>query len=114
AQELLPWALERYHPRIALASSFGAEDVVLIDMLSRINPAAKVFTLDTLRLHTETYEVIDATRRRYGTDLTIYYPDLTAVDRMASERGFNCFYASVENRKLCCGIRKVEPLNRAL
>src|SRR5947207_14995316 len=82
-QEVLAWALERFHPRIALASSFGAEDVVLIDMLSRIDPAAKVFTLDTLRLHTETYEVIDATRRRYGTDLTIYYPDLTAVDRMA-------------------------------
>jgi phosphoadenosine phosphosulfate reductase len=113
-QDVLAWALERYYPRVALASSFGAEDVVLIDMLSRLNPGAKVFSLDTLRLHTETYDVIDATRRRYNTDLTLYYPDLQAVDRMARERGYNCFYASVEDRKLCCGIRKVEPLERAL
>ena len=113
-QDVLAWGLERYHPAIALASSFGAEDMVLIDMLSRINPASRVFTLDTLRLHTETYQVVDDTRRRYNTDLAVYYPDMEAIDQMTRERGYNCFYASVEDRKRCCGIRKVEPLERAL
>ena len=113
-QDVLAWALERFSPRLALSSSFGAEDVALIDMLWRIRPSARVFSLDTLRLHTETYGVIDAIRERYGIDIEILYPDLAAVDRMVKERGYNCFYQSVENRKLCCGIRKVEPLQRAL
>jgi len=113
-QAVLAWALERFHPRIALASSFGAEDVVLIDMLHKINPGARVVTLDTLRLHTETYDVVDRIRARYGMDVEAFYPDLSAVDAFVRERGYNCFYASVDNRKTCCGIRKVEPLGRAL
>ena len=113
-EDVLRWALERFHARIALASSFGAEDVVLIDMLWRVNPQARVFTLDTLRLHTETYDVIDRVRQRYGGQVELVFPDLSAVAGMVEERGYNCFYASVENRKLCCGIRKVEPLERAL
>jgi phosphoadenosine phosphosulfate reductase len=113
-EDVLAWGLDRCHPRIALASSFGAEDVVLIDMLWRLNPAARVLTLDTLRLHTETYDVIDRIRARYGGQVEIMYPDLTAVDRLVRERGYNCFYTSVENRQACCGIRKVEPLGRAL
>jgi phosphoadenosine phosphosulfate reductase len=113
-QEILAWALERFHPRIALASSFGAEDVALIDMVDKINPAARVVTLDTLRLHTETYDVIDRVRARYSVEVEAFFPDLTAVDQLVRERGYNCFYASVDNRKACCGIRKVEPLGRAL
>jgi phosphoadenosine phosphosulfate reductase len=113
-QAVLTWALERFHPRIALSSSFGAEDVVLIDMLHRINPEARVVTLDTLRLHTETYDLIDRVRSRYGVNVEAFYPDLNAVDAFVRERGYNCFYASVENRQACCGIRKVEPLGRAL
>ena len=113
-QDLLAWGLERYGRRIALSSSFGAEDVVLIDMLSHIDPKARIVTLDTLRLHTETYAVIDAIRDRYGVDIEIFYPDLGAVDRMVKDHGYNCFYQSVDFRKLCCGIRKVDPLERAL
>ena len=113
-EDVLAWALGRFHPRIALASSFGAEDVVLIDMLWRLNPAARVVTLDTLRLHTETYDVIDRVRALYGGEIEILYPDLAAVDRLVKERGYNCFYASVANRQVCCGIRKVEPLSRGL
>lgn len=113
-QEVLAWALEQFHPCIALASSFGAEDVVLIDMLDKINGSARVVTLDTLRLHTETYDVIDRVRARYSVEVEAFYPDLTAVDALVRERGYNCFYASVDNRKACCGIRKVEPLGRAL
>jgi phosphoadenosine phosphosulfate reductase len=113
-QAVLEWGLERFQPRIALSSSFGAEDVVLIDMLHRIDPDARVVTLDTLRLHTETYDVIDRVRSRYGLNVEAFYPDLNAVDAFVRERGYNCFYASVENRQACCGIRKVEPLARAL
>ena len=113
-QEVLAWGLERFSSRIALSSSFGAEDVVLIDMLWRIDPNARIFTLDTLRLHTETYGLIDEIRERYGDHVDVYYPDLAAVDRMVKERGYNCFYKSVDDRKMCCGIRKVEPLERAL
>ena len=113
-QEVLEWAMEAMHPRLALSSSFGAEDVALIDMMWRIDPSARVFTLDTLRLHTETYTVMDQIRMRYGIDLEVYTPDITQVGNMVREHGFNLFYKAEEFRKLCCGIRKVEPLERAL
>lgn len=113
-QAVLVWALDRFGDRVALSSSFGAEDVALIDMMWRINPKARVVTLDTLRLHTETYGVIDRIRERYGMEIEVFYPDLSAVDRMVKEHGYNCFYRSPEFRHMCCGIRKVEPLARAL
>ncbi|HLE34559.1 MAG TPA: phosphoadenylyl-sulfate reductase [Nitrososphaerales archaeon] len=114
AQEVLKWALETFHPRIALASSFGAEDVVLIDMLAKLRKDAKVFTLETGRLNQETYDVMDAIRDKYDMTIEIYFPDQEEVEDMVRERGLNLFYHSVENRKLCCEIRKVHPLNRAL
>ena len=114
AQEVLKWAFAAYHPRIVIASSFGAEDVVLIDMASRLQPKVKVFTLDTGRLNQETYNVMDSIRRKYGIQVEVYFPDAKKVEAMVREKGLNLFYESVENRKLCCGIRKVEPLKRAL
>ncbi|MBI4213159.1 MAG: phosphoadenylyl-sulfate reductase [Chloroflexi bacterium] len=113
-QEVLGWGLENFHPRISLASSFGAEDVVLIDMQWRISPDARVFSLDTLRLHTETYDVVDRVRQKYGIDVEILYPDIQAIDQMVKKHGYNCFYESVDFRKLCCGIRKVEPMTKLL
>lgn len=113
-QEIVRWADGRFGDRLALMSSFGLEDVALVDMFWRINPNARVMTLDTLRLPTETYTVIDRTRARYEIDVEAFTPDLTAVSDMVKARGYNLFYKSIENRKLCCGIRKVEPLNRAL
>lgn len=112
--ELLGWALARWGPRIALASSFGAEDVVLIDMLMKLDPRARVFTLDTGRLHSETYALAQALRDRYGLAIEVYFPRAEPVEAMVREHGPNLFYASVQNRKLCCGVRKVEPLRRAL
>lgn len=112
--EILEWALSRFHPRIAAASSFGAEDVVLVDMLMKINPKTRVFTLDTGRLHQETYDVMDSVRRKYGLDLEVYYPNTETVQKITREHGLNLFYESVELRRLCCEVRKVEPLNRAL
>jgi phosphoadenosine phosphosulfate reductase len=114
APDVLRLALDTYGTRAALSSSFGAEDMVLIDMLLRIDPGARIFTLDTGRLPQETYNVIDATRQKYGARIDVFFPQPEAVQNMVAEHGMNLFYHSVENRKLCCGVRKMEPLRRAL
>lgn len=113
-REVLEWALHTFYPRIALACSFSAEDVVLIDMLQRINPGARIFTMDTGRLNQETYDLIDEIRQRYSVKVEVYYPDASSVEEMVREHGMNLFYTSVRLRKLCCRIRKVKPLERAL
>jgi len=113
-QEILGWADERFGMDLALMSSFGLEDVALFDMFWRINPKARIMTLDTLRLPTETYTVMDRVRARYETEIEAFTPDSEAVSEMVRDRGYNLFYMSIENRKLCCQIRKVNPLNRAL
>lgn len=100
--------------RLALASSFGAEDMVITDMLCSLEPRPRIFTLDTGRLPQETYDLMDATRRRYGVAIEVYLPQAERVEEMVRERGLNLFYESVENRLACCGVRKVEPLARAL
>jgi phosphoadenosine phosphosulfate reductase len=113
--DILRWALDRFHPRIALASSFQAEESVLIDMLFRLRGSAfRVFTLDTGRLNQETYDCMDAIRERYGIQIEVFFPDAARVESMVREHGLNLFYRSVELRRLCCGVRKVEPLGRAL
>ncbi|GFP23198.1 phosphoadenosine phosphosulfate reductase [Candidatus Hakubella thermalkaliphila] len=114
AKEVLEWALKTYGDRVALASSFGAEDVVLIDMLARVDRRSRVFTLDTGRLPQETCDVMEKIRDKYGLKIEIYYPDTEAVEDMVAKYGPNLFYKNVELRKLCCEIRKVEPLKRAL
>lgn len=112
--EVLAWALEEYGDKIALASSFGAEDVILIDMIHKIDPRARIFTLDTGRLNQETYDVMDSVRKKYGVHIEVLHPDTEKVEKMSEEHGFNLFYDSIEKRKLCCGVRKMEPLKRAL
>jgi phosphoadenosine phosphosulfate reductase len=114
APEIVRWALERYGRKLVLASSFGAEDVVVIDMMMGVDRNARVVTLDTGRLPQETYNVIDAMRDRYGLHTEVFFPNAEEVERMVSEKGLNLFYHSIENRKLCCSVRKLEPLNRAL
>ena len=115
AQEVLKWALDTFGTRIALASSFGAEDVVVIDMMVKVDKnRTKVFTLETGRLNQETYDVMDAIRARYGIQIEAFFPDQKEVEDMIRSRGMNLMYESVENRKLCCEIRKVHSLNRAL
>jgi phosphoadenosine phosphosulfate reductase len=111
--ELLRWAAGTYHPNIGLASSFGAEDVVLIDLLADIAPV-RIFTLDTGRLNQETYDLMDRIRRRYGVELEVYCPQTEAVEQLVRKKGFHSFRESVEGRKLCCTIRKGEPMRRAL
>ena len=114
AQDVVRWALETFGNKVALASSFSAEDVAIIDMMAAVNPQPRIFTLDTGRLNQETYDVMDKIRERYKISIEVMFPQRDATEQMVREKGLNLFYHSIENRKLCCGIRKVEPLNRAL
>ena len=96
------------------ASSLAAEDMVLTDLILRAKLPIKIFTLETGRLHKETLGMIDRVREVYGYEIEPYKPDAAAVEAYVSANGLNAFYDSVEMRKECCRIRKVEPLNRAL
>lgn len=102
------------YPDAALASSLAAEDMVLTHALYAGGSDLEVFTLDTGRLHAETLGVLDAVRERYGREVTVYRPDAEAVERHVAEHGAYAFYESVDLRRACCQIRKVEPLKRAL
>jgi phosphoadenosine phosphosulfate reductase len=116
AEEILRWGLDTFAPRIALSASFGSpEGMVLLDMMHNIDPAkTRVFTIDTGRLHQETYDLMDRVRTRYEVEVEVYFPKPEAVQAMVREHGLNLFYDSVDLRKKCCGVRKVEPLERAL
>ncbi|HEU4759370.1 MAG TPA: phosphoadenylyl-sulfate reductase [Dehalococcoidia bacterium] len=114
AEEIIRWAAGRFGRQIKMASSFGAEDVVVIDMIAKVAPAVRVFTLDTGRLHDETYEVMQRIRERYEMEIEVAFPEREAVQQLVREKGFYSFRASVENRRECCQVRKVEPLRRAL
>ena len=114
-QQLLTWALKTFSPKIALSCSFGApEGLVLLDMMHRIDPASRVFVLDTGRLPQATYDLIDRVRDRYEKQVEVVFPEAAAVEAMVREKGMNLFYESIENRQLCCRLRKVEPLTRHL
>ncbi len=111
---VLKQALDLYHPRITLASSFGLEDVVLIDMVTSIRSDARIFSLDTGRLNEETYQCAEKIRNRYKTNIDWYFPQFDSIQKLERGKGLYSFRDSTENRKECCGLRKVEPLNRAL
>lgn len=115
APEILKWGFKKYGDKMVLASSFGAEDVVLIDMMCNINRnLTRVFTLDTGRLNQETYDLIDKIRKKYDIKVDVYFPNASDIEAMVANKGMNLMYESVENRKLCCNLRKIEPLKRAL
>ncbi|HEY1044338.1 MAG TPA: phosphoadenylyl-sulfate reductase [Telluria sp.] len=96
------------------ASSLAAEDMVITDMILRAQLPIAIFSLETGRLHAETLAVLDKVRAVYGYDITLYRPQADAVDAYVAQNGLNAFYDSVEMRRECCRIRKVEPLGRAL
>ncbi len=114
AEDIIRASAHEFGDRINFASSLGEEDQVITDMIAKVAPKIQVFTLDTGRLFQETYELIAKTQKRYDLNFKVYYPDTEAVEDMVENHGINLFYESVANRKLCCGIRKVEPLGRAL
>ncbi len=115
AEEILTWAIGKFHPRLALSCSFGnPEGMVLLDMMHRIEPASRVYLLDTGRLHQATYDLIDRVRDRYDKQVEVVFPDAEAVQQMVRRDGMNLFYESLEKRRLCCALRKVEPSRRYL
>jgi len=102
------------HPPAVFASSFGAEDMVVIDIIARHALPIRVFTLDTGRLPEETHALIERTRERYRLPIDIFTPDTRLLQSFVRENGVNAFYRSTELRKACCAVRKTEPLQRAL
>lgn len=112
-EDVMSWALEHFDSKIAFSTSMGAEDQVILHMIASIGKPANIFTLDTGRLFPETYDLIDTTTKKYGIPIRIYFPDTRQVEEMVNSKGINLFYESVENRKYCCHIRKIEPLRRA-
>lgn len=112
AEDILCWALDKYHPRIVLSTSF--KDSVLVDMMSRIRTDFRVIALDTGRLNEETYQLSEEIRTRYDIAIEWYFPRPEFVEKLERQKGLFSFRESLENRRECCYIRKVEPLSRAL
>ena len=107
--------LLEHNKLVAFANSFGAEDMVLTDIIAhRFRDQITIFSLDTGRLPVETYHVMQETEKQYGIKLNIYCPDTEALEHYVRTNGINAFYNSVDLRKRCCGVRKIEPLKRAL
>ena len=110
-QDILAWALQEFSPHLGISFS-GAEDVVLVDMAVKLGGRFRVFSLDTGRLHPETLYFLDQVRERYRISIEAYYPRPEAVEELVREKGLFSFYR--DGHQECCGIRKVEPLRRAL
>ncbi|MFZ5503172.1 MAG: phosphoadenylyl-sulfate reductase [Pseudomonadota bacterium] len=110
---VLQQAADDFSP-VSFANSLGAEDMVLTDLIAKHQPSIGMFSLDTGRLPQETYDLMQEVRARYSVPLKIYFPDAAQVEALVARIGVNGFYDSVENRKACCHVRKVEPLKRAL
>jgi len=114
ALEMLRFVLYHHPGKVVLSSSLSAEDQVITHMLCSLSEKPGVFTLDTGRLFYETYDLIDRTNKHFGISMKVMFPDAGRVEHMVQDSGMNLFYNSVEQRKLCCQVRKIEPLRRAL
>lgn len=113
-EHILAWAAYRFTDRLIICTSFQLDGVALIDMSARLNTPIRVVTVDTGRLHDETYALIDQIRERYRLDIEVLYPDALELEPFVRREGINAFYRSVELRFQCCAIRKVNPLARVL
>ena len=112
-KEIISYFVENFN-NVALSSSLGVEDQVLTDLLLNKDKNANIFTLDTGRLHPETYDVMDATNLKYQIKINVFFPQNQMVEELYQTQGINGHYESIDNRKRCCNIRKIEPLKRAL
>ena len=113
-EAILAWALAAFGERVALCTSFQADGMVILDMAWRLDPRLRVFTIDTGRLPPETYDFMEAVRRRYGLALSVVLPAADEVEAMVGRHGVNLFRDGVPLRRTCCDVRKVRPLARAL
>ena len=114
AEAIICRALETFGSSLVFATSLAAEDQVITDIIARNRWPIPFVTLDTGRLFPETYTLLAETEKRYGIKIKTFFPDRASVEAMVAEKGINLFYDSVENRKSCCSVRKIEPLRRAL
>ena len=105
---------ELYGYKAVFTTSLGAEDMVILDMIMKNRIPLEIATIDTGRLPSETYDLMDKVRNEMGVNLKVYFPDSAEIQRMVSEKGINLFYRSPENRHLCCNLRKVQPLGKIL
>lgn len=110
----LKFISEKFSDGVVFSTSLGQEDQVITDIIFSQKLPIKVFTLDTGRLFYEHYDLLSKNNSRYKTKTEVYFPEASDVEKYVNEKGINAFYHSVENRKECCFIRKVKPLNRAL
>ena len=113
-EEILSFFINKYGNKIAFATSMGAEDQILTHIIAGIDPKTRIITLDTGRLFPETIDLIETTNSRYNINIKVFFPDAGQVESMVNTKGINLFYASIENRKECCHIRKILPLTRAM
>jgi phosphoadenosine phosphosulfate reductase len=113
--EIVSWAMREFGNRLSIASSFSVEDCVVIDLAMKAAPGdVRVFSLDTGRLPDETYLTAERVRMKYGVEITWFFPERAAVEKLIRLKGLYSFRDSLDERHECCGIRKVEPLARAL
>lgn len=113
ASEGLPWVADNFS-KVKFSTALGEEDQVLTHLISKLQIPIEIFTLDTGRLFSESYDLLSITNSRYKVDIQVYFPEAEAVENYVCTNGINGFYDSIENRKQCCNIRKVQPLKRAL
>lgn len=112
--ERLQLVCREFPAGLVFSTSLGQEDQMITHFIARLQLPIQIFTLDTGRLFQETYDTLDRTIARYKVPIKAYFPNTEKIEKLVTEKGPNSFYESVENRKECCYIRKVEPLNRAL
>lgn len=112
--DLLKKIASHFPGKVALATSLSPEDQIVLHMLVQHQIPLRIFTLDTGRLFQETYELLEKTQLRYQQPVEVFFPDAAEVEEMVNGKGINLFYHSIENRKMCCNIRKIRPLTRAL
>jgi phosphoadenosine phosphosulfate reductase len=112
--DLLNYCIQQFGNKLFFASSMGAEDQVLTHLLTTINKNIRIVTLDTGRLFPETLDLIQYTNEKYKISIEVLFPDYKRVEQIVNSKGINLFYDSIENRLLCCEVRKNEPLNRIL
>ncbi len=113
-EESFAFLAKEYQGKIVFSTSFGQEDQVITALIAKNSFPISIFTLDTGRLFQETYDVFHKTKKKYGVEIQVYFPETLSVEKLLEAKGPNSFYESIENRKECCFIRKVVPLTKAL
>ena len=114
AREIIAFFVDKMEDKVTFGSSMGAEDQVITQMLAENGQVFNIFTLDTARLFPETYDLIDRTNKRYNIQIIPFFPEYKEVEEMVNKHGINLFFDSIDNRHLCCQVRKLNPLKRAL